>query len=337
MRQPQCSRLAATRAPRALALALALAGLSTLWLAGCTRHHPTPTPDPAADPLPASAAPPPARTAQPQVLFDQPSPYGRVIVVDTGSRRCLKFSMDGGDQSCVDLRAPKRLVHEYVRFLSVGLLFVPRTPRVLMLGLGGGRAVRMFLDADPGLQLDVVEINPTVVQVARQYFDIEPSERLRIHVADGREFFADRTDRWHLIVLDAFGNDYIPFHLTTEEFLRVVAAHVEDDGAVVANLWTRNDRLFRAMVKTYAHVFPTIRTFRAVRARNAIVVASGQQPAATCEQVRQRAEIRGPELTFSFDFDVPSGRCQSVRTLKLDDVPVLRDGARKQFEALGRL
>lgn len=271
------------------------------------------------------------------MLFDEPSPYGRVIVLETGKRRCLKFSMKGGNQSCLDLDAPNRVVHEYVRYLSVGLVFAPPAPRTLMLGLGGGRAVRVLLDADPGLQMDAVEINPVVVQVAEKYFFVEPSERLRVHVADGRGFFDDKAERWNLIMLDAFGNDFIPFHLTTVEFLKIVADHLAAEGAVVANLWTRNDELFRTMVRTYSQVFPTIYLFKAKRAGNAILVAAGKDAPASCEQVLELAQGRAAELDVSFSFTEPPGRCAPLSTLKLDDVTPLRDAERERFDALGEL
>jgi spermidine synthase len=308
-----------------------------LLLCGCPRPA-TSDPDPAA-PLETASPwqPPPQREAGKRVLFEQPSPYGQVLVVESGGRRCLKFSREGGDQSCVDLRDPNRVVHEYIRFLPVGLLFTPESPRTLMVGLGGGRAVKVLLDHDPALQMDVVEINPVVVEVAARYFDTAPSERLRIHVADGRSFFEGRSERWDMVMLDAFGNDFIPFHLTTAEYLRLLSQHLSPRGAVVANLWTRNDRLFRAMLKTYAAVFPRVYLFRAMHVGNAIVVATRRDDRPSCAEVAAQAGARADRWRFPFPFTEQPGRCEAVAGMKLDDVPVLTDAGRAEFDALGPL
>lgn len=317
-------------------IAVITAVAASAGLLGCPRRAVDPEPWP-----PAGTAspwePPPDPLADQRVLFDQPSPYGRVIVVETAERRCLKFSLTGGDQSCVDRQDPSRIVHEYIRFLPVGLLFTPKSPRTLMVGLGGGRAVKLLLDHDAALQMDVVEVNPVVVDVAQKFFGVDPSDRLRIHVADGRAFFDDRTDRWDLVVLDAFGNDFIPFHLTTTEFLRVVQQHLTADGAVVANLWSRNDRLFRSMIKTYAQVFPKVYVFRAIHVGNAIVVATARGAPATCDEVKLAAKARATELRFGFPFHEQPARCEAARSVELDDVPVLTDAGKAAFDKLGPL
>ena len=42
-----------------------------------------------------------------------------------------------------------------------------------------------------------------------------------------------------MIFLDAYQNDYIPFHLTTLEFLKEVKSRLKEDGVVVSNILSR--------------------------------------------------------------------------------------------------
>lgn len=69
----------------------------------------------------------------------------------------------------------------------------PRS-RALMVGLGSGSGAVALLHQFPDLQLDVVEIDPTVVSMARAYFPLLPHlerrHRIRIVTADAREFVA---------------------------------------------------------------------------------------------------------------------------------------------------
>ena len=80
---------------------------------------------------------------------------------------------------------------------------------------------------------------------------------------DGRRYLARRIDeRWDAIGIDAFFSDSIPFHLTTLEFLELVRDRLEPGGVVVTNvigaLEGPDSKLFRALYRTYASVFPTV-------------------------------------------------------------------------------
>jgi len=271
-----------------------------------------------------------------KIVFDESSPYGRVYVVDYPDRRCLQFS-DGGEQSCMDLKDPPHVVHEYVRFMTVGLLFAKSGPRTLMVGLGGGSLVRTLLPHDPGMHLDVVELNPMVVDVAQKFFAIEPSDRLVIHVGDGREFIKKATTRWDLILLDAYGDDYIPFPLTTVEFVRSVAERLEPDGAVVSNVWYRNDKIFRAMIRTFHEVFPNIYVFKGIKSVNGIVVATRVSPAPSCSAIKDKARASAKTYGFNFDFTEAPGQCATLSAYKLSDVPVIEDAKEEVFKSLGAL
>jgi spermidine synthase len=270
------------------------------------------------------------------MIFDTDSPYGRVMVVDRKDERCLMFS-DGGEQTCMDVKNPDTVVHEYVRFMAVGLLFVRQAPRTAMVGLGGGALIRLLLPHDPGSRMDVLELNPTVVQVAKDYFHVEPSDRLAMHVGDGREYLKTSKDRWDLMWLDAYGEDYIPFPLTTIEFVKLVADHLEPDGAVVANIWYRNDKLFRSMLHTYHEVFPSMYVFKGIDSVNGIVVGMRGKTPPTCDKVKERAKSAAKTYGFSFDLEVPAKQCTTIDKYKLDDVPVLDDSKEAVFKSLGDL
>jgi spermidine synthase len=282
----------------------------------------------------ASSTPKPG--SKENIVFDETSPYGRVYVVDYPDRRCLQFS-DGGEQSCMDMKDPEHVVHEYVRFMSVGLLFAKSAPRTLMVGLGGGSLVRTLLPHDPGMHMDVVELNPMVVDVAQKFFAIQPSDRLAIHVGDGREYIRKAGSKWDLILLDAYGDDYIPFPLTTVEFVRSVADKLDPNGAVVSNVWYRNDKIFRAMIRTFHEVFPNIYVFKGIKSVNGIVVATRAAPVLTCGAIKDKARAAAKGYGFNFDFQEPTTRCTTIEAYKLSDVPLLQDGKENEFKALGAL
>lgn len=63
--------------------------------------------------------------------------------------------------------------------------------RALVLGLGGGALCSYLHKKIPGLTVEGVEIDPTMLELAKKYFGFNPSETLKAHVADGLSFVRD--------------------------------------------------------------------------------------------------------------------------------------------------
>lgn len=67
----------------------------------------------------------------------------------------------------------------------------PGLKSILVLGLGGGALCTYLNQAYPQFIVDGVEIDPTMLDLARKYFGFKPSENLRPHIADGLSFVGD--------------------------------------------------------------------------------------------------------------------------------------------------
>ncbi len=276
----------------------------------------------------------PARAEAPRVLFERQTPYGRVFVVEQHGRRCLRFTAaDGGDQSCISLARPAEPVFDYVRSFGAALFAVPEPRRVLMVGLGGGCVIQWLRRAFPDVQVDVVELDPAVVEAAEKHFDVVPGPQLRVIVADGRRHIETSNETYDLILLDAFGADNIPPALTTREFLRAAAARLRPGGAVAANLWRDNDRLFRAMLATYRSVFKTVAVFPTPVDLNAIVVAGDHPLTAAAVLARARAM---PVGRLPFDLVGVAQALRPAADYPSDDVPLLEDAHPERHSTLDR-
>jgi spermidine synthase len=84
----------------------------------------------------------------------------------------------------------------------------------LCIGMGVGIVPSEF--ARSGMNVDVVEINPAVVPVARDFFDFEP-DKCHITFGDGRYVINSSKSKYDAVVLDAFLGDSSPSHLMTRE------------------------------------------------------------------------------------------------------------------------
>ncbi|WP_342375453.1 fused MFS/spermidine synthase [Myxococcus stipitatus] len=236
-------------------------------------------------------------------LYEKQSPYTLIAVTeDSRGRRYLQFDTSGALQSVVWPGQPLRLELPYTRMSMVGLSFVPKPHRILVVGLGGG-AMPMFLRAVlPRAHIDVVDIDPDVVSVAQRYFGFREDSRLKAHVADGRAFIEAERPAYDLVFLDAYGPDSIPEHLGTVEFLTSVRARLTEKGAVVGNVWEDPPNpLFSSMLRTWREGFQQLYTFAVPGSGNRIFVGVAYPELQSREVLESRAQALETRRRVPFD------------------------------------
>jgi spermidine synthase len=240
-----------------------------------------------------------------RVLGEGRSRYNHVRVTERGSVRTMYFVGDDGTQyieTRVDRAYPASLDLDVFRTMMAGFLLTPRPASALILGLGGG-AIANYLHARvAGLDLDAVDIDPEVVRLAKDHFDV-PREhpRYRCHVADARQFLerAPAEQRWDMIFLDAFRGVHVPYHLKTAEFHAAVLARLSPHGVVVANLHNATP-MYPHDRATFAAVYPTRYSFLSEAGNQTTLVAAADPRPIGPYAVRANARAAQP----SFDFDL---------------------------------
>lgn len=69
------------------------------------------------------------------------------------------------------------------------LFFITETPlALLVVGLGGGSLPLFIHDHFPKSCIHAVEIDPSMLEVATQWFGFSQSDRMKVHIADGLDF-----------------------------------------------------------------------------------------------------------------------------------------------------
>jgi hypothetical protein len=129
---------------------------------------------------------------------------------------------------------------------------LPRKPKVLVLGAGGGSEVlqAIYHDAE---RIDAVELNPQMIDlVSRDVADFagqvygQPS--VRVHAAEARSFVAASAEHYDLIqiaLLDAFNTSSAgsyalnESYLYTVEALQAYLAHLRSGGFLAITRWVR--------------------------------------------------------------------------------------------------
>jgi spermidine synthase len=199
--------------------------------------------------------------AEPVLIHTERSLYRNIMVYDDNDVRCMKFSRaeTSGRQSCQSLLDRARLVFPYTKMMMGALWIEPSPRRILVIGLGGGTLPSALASVLPGAQIDAVEVDLAVIQVAQRFFGFRGGGNMRVYDEDGRVFVKRalrNRQRYDLVMLDAFDHEYIPEHLLTREFLQEVKGLLTEHGVLAANTFS-SSKLYDHESVTYEAVFGT--------------------------------------------------------------------------------
>jgi len=234
--------------------------------------------------------------------------WGMIQVFDDGNKRYLSFGT-ADEQSCQLKQNPLQLQHDYSRAMLTSLLmFGDQTPqRMTMLGLGGGSLPATIHELLPECEIDVAELRQAVVQVARQYFKLPRSPRMKIHVQDAGVWLDEaEAGQCDWLMSDLFLSDGLDQQQLQETFLARCDRHLKPGGWLVLNLW-REHRDHGLWVQQLKDRFPTVLHATTndgnwiVWARKAITSLTDAIPTTvpSDSEAKQRAKELSPQFGFN--------------------------------------
>jgi spermidine synthase len=188
------------------------------------------------------------------------SEYNDIYISKRRNQLIMTFQLKGWDytESVANLEDPDDLPLHYSQVMTgASLLYPAEVKRILMIGLGGGSISTYYGRAMPDVHIDTVELDQRVIDVAKQYFALRETPRVRYIAADGRVFLNRSKDQYDLILLDAYRGGYVPVHLLTREFYTLVKSRLTPGGAVAFNVHD-GTKLYHSTVRTLGEVFPTV-------------------------------------------------------------------------------
>ena len=188
--------------------------------------------------------------------------YNDIFVTKDKSELHMAFQLKGWDytQSTINLKDADDLPLAVARQMTMATVYPADLKRILMIGLGGGTISTYLGRHMPDVSIDTVEIDPGVIAAAKKYFGIRESERVRYFDGDGRVFLNRNKQPFDLILCDAFHGGYIPFHLLTKEFFRLVKRNLSPDGAVAVNIH-EGTKLYVSTIMTMRSEFPSVHLY----------------------------------------------------------------------------
>ncbi len=241
-----------------------------------------------------------------EVVFETTSPYHHIQVVDTGRMRVLHF--DNTTQSQISLANPLEGHFEYTEYFHMPWLWNDQIKSVLFIGLGGSSIQRSYQAYWPGVVSETVELDPKVVEVAREYFEFKETGKMKVMIGDGRMHLRRGRKKYDLIVLDAYTanryGSYIPYSLTTKEFFAIASERLSENGVlaynVIGSIRGRRNNIVGAIYKTLKTSFPQVYMFPAIGSMNVVIVATKSDEAVDLEELERRARgmIEAKKVSF---------------------------------------
>jgi spermidine synthase/MFS family permease len=140
------------------------------------------------------------------------------------------------------------------------------TKDYLLLGGGAYTIPHTLLTEDTDLSMDVVEIEPSLYELAQTYFELQETPRLQNYIMDARTFLSTTEKKYDVIYVDVFqSGHFIPSHLSTKEFFQDIYYHLDQNGVLVVNLIGTRDKdektLTGSLIKTIETVFPGLQLY----------------------------------------------------------------------------
>lgn len=168
---------------------------------------------------------------------DDVPPHLRKPFIRRGWRYTTLQFTAGEAQSRMLTRRPDVLLIDYTRTMMAALLWQPQPRRVGMVGLGGGSQAKFCYRHLPEARIEVVEINPHVVALRREFRIPDDDARFVVVLDDGARFVAARPGRYDLLLVDGYDETGIPEALASQRFYDDCRDALADGGVAAFNLY----------------------------------------------------------------------------------------------------
>ncbi len=174
------------------------------------------------------------------LIHEETTPYQQVTIVDVpepdAPDQTTRYLIADHALMSGEDRATGAPMFDYVRAILTLSTQLSSPRRIAVLGAGAFTLPRILHERFPDATIDAVDIDPALERLAKQFFRFRPDTRLRVHVTDGRRFLREEHAPYDLIILDMYQSVFVPPHVITEEFFRLLSERLTPRGVAVMNI-----------------------------------------------------------------------------------------------------
>jgi spermidine synthase len=225
---------------------------------------------------------------QTKTLYKTTSPFNEIEVTQKGNILTL-WSPGTIKQSEMNEQHPLRPQLEYHCHLLLSLVFNLRPAAILAFGLGAGIVPRILHSICDGADVEVVEIDPEILAVAKRYFGFKLCDALQVHLEDAFEFQEKAYKHYDIIILDTYCGNDLPISVDSSFFMNGCARLLSPHGVMVANLMTRDKVMLKIRLQWMKQAFGKLMILPGKKSGNMVVFAGYKLPKR--ETLKQNAHI----------------------------------------------
>ncbi len=205
------------------------------------------------------------------LVADIDTNYSRWIVSDRtipseqpSTFRIITNNFRIGAQSVIRKDQPETLIASYLKAFDLYRTMRTEEPeKILLLGGGVYTYPLHFVASSSKGMIDVVEIDPALTQIAKEFFGFKENPRIRIINMDARVFLNSNSNVYDVILVDVFSPEgVVPAHIITKEAVSRMRESLKQGGMVITNVISarsgKNAALHQALLKTFASVFSSV-------------------------------------------------------------------------------
>jgi spermidine synthase len=160
-----------------------------------------------------------------------------IEISETNEVRSLHLETDS-IQSSMLIHDPIHLTLKYTQVVALTLLFCRHPKNITILGLGAGSLTKFFFYLCPKTKINTIEINPRVIDIAHQMFEV-PFETKRHHIieSDAEIYIKQNKSKLQILISDIFDGYGIPRIFTQKKYFKLCSERLENNGLFIINLW----------------------------------------------------------------------------------------------------
>ncbi|MBQ7286223.1 MAG: fused MFS/spermidine synthase [Candidatus Gastranaerophilales bacterium] len=130
----------------------------------------------------------------------------------------------------------------YINYFLIPCLMNKEIKNILLVGFGSGILINQYEKVLNNLEnIDVVDIEENIFQIATDYFDFKKSSKTNFHLQDALIYLKTTKKKYDLIVVDVAGDEGIDERFCDSEYLSLIKKHLKKDGIFVSNMPSSRD------------------------------------------------------------------------------------------------
>jgi spermidine synthase len=120
--------------------------------------------------------------------------------------------------------------------LEIGFNNILKFQNILILGVAGGSVIKTLVEEVKFKNKIIgVEIDPEIIAVANKYFGLNKIKNLEIVIEDAEKFVKNNNDKYDLIIIDIFQDNFMPEFLFESEFIQNIISILSNTGFILFN------------------------------------------------------------------------------------------------------